>query len=99
MYRLATMKESKSNQPESGEKLARKRQKFVPYKVQIGERTFLQVNLESEQGTPADGSIGRGRPRRTFSRAEEARGLPPLKKVEGTNRGVLGGSVGYRLKA
>ncbi len=93
------MKESKSNQPESGEKLARKRQKFVPYKVQIGERTFWQVNLESEQVTRADGSIGRVRPRRTFSSAEEARAFAQLKKVERTNRGILGVSMDDRLRA
>jgi integrase len=93
------MKESKSNQPEPGEKLARKKQKFVPYKVRLGGKTFWQVNLESEYLRRSDGSIVRVRPRRTFSSAEEARGFARLKKVERANRGVLGVSMDDRLRA
>jgi integrase len=77
----------------------RKKPKFLPYKVQIGGKTFWQVNLESESITRADGSIERVRPRRTFSSAEEARAFAQLKRVERTNRGTLGVSMDDRLRA
>jgi integrase len=71
----------------------RKKQKFEPFKVCLGGKTFWQVNLESEYRTKEDGTRTRVRPRRTFSSAEEARTFAQLKRVERTNHGAVGASM------
>jgi integrase len=76
----------------------RKKQKFEPYKVRIGNKVMWQVNLESET-LLRDGRRVRVRPRRTFSSVEEARSFAALKRIERKNRGTLGVSMPEKLRA
>jgi hypothetical protein len=75
----------------------RKKQKFEPYKVRLGGRVMWQVNLESETINRHGRSV-RIRPRRTFSRVEDARTFAELKRIERKNRGTLAVSMPERLR-
>jgi integrase len=87
------------NEPEkSANPKQRKKQRFEPYKVRIGERTMWQVNLESTSVKRDDGSIGRVRPRRTFANVEEAREFANLTRIERKNRGTLSVSMPDALR-
>jgi integrase len=76
----------------------RKKQKFDPYKVRIGDSIRWQVNLESEYRVLEDGRRVRVRPRRTFSSAEEARTFARLKRVERENHGTAAVSMDEKLR-
>jgi integrase len=78
--------------------MPRKRTKFQPFKVEMGGKTYWQVNLESSYAKNEAGKFIRVRPRRTFSTAEEARGFASLKAIERKNRGVLGVSMNEKLR-
>jgi integrase len=82
---------------ESQKTAQRKRGKFGPFKVRIGNRTYWQVNLEG-QTIDREGRRIRIRPRRTFSNAEEAKAFANLKKIERKNRGTLGVSMDEKLR-
>jgi integrase len=76
----------------------RKRQKFQPFKISLGGKTFWQVNLESEYQAKEDGRRVRVRPRRTFSSAEEARTFAQLKRVERANYGASGAAMDEKFR-
>ena len=77
----------------------RKKQKFEPFKVCLGGKTFWQVNLESEYRVrESDHARVRVRPRRTFSSAEEARTFAQLKRIERTNHGAVGVSMDEQVR-
>jgi integrase len=87
------------NEPGTPKPKERRRQKFEPFKVRIGDRIFWQVNLESEfRIRESDGVRVRVRPRRTFANAEEARTFANLKRIERKNRGTAGVSMDEKLR-
>jgi integrase len=79
----------------------RKKLRYEPYKVRIGDRVMWQVNLESTSVKRDDGSVARVRPRRTFASVEEAHEFANLKRIERKNHGAASISMpeGLRVAA
>jgi integrase len=71
----------------------RKRDRLDPRKVQIGGKTFWQVELGSEVR-----DAKRYRLRKTFASHEEARTFAELRKIERTNHGTAGVTLSDRLR-